>query len=146
MKIVFEKLRKRFVSKNGIVDAVKNVDLEVGDGEFFILLGPSGCGKSTLLNLAAGLEKPTDGRILFGKKVMAAPGKRIFVPPGERNVAMVFQNYALYPHMKVFENIAFPLRVAKMDEGGIEKAVRKTAGMLGIEELLDRKPDRKSVV
>ncbi len=144
MKIVFEHLQKRFVSKRGEVDAVKNVDLEVRDGEFFILLGPSGCGKSTLLNLAAGLEKPTEGRILFGDDVIAAPGEDIFVPPRERNVAMVFQNYALYPHMKVFDNIAFPLRIAKMDEEEIEESVRSTAGMLGIEPLLDRKPGELS--
>ncbi len=144
MKLIFENLRKHFEGKEGGVDAIKNIDLEVEDGEFFILLGPSGCGKSTLLNLVAGLEKPTSGRILFGDEEMAAPEKRLFVPPRDRNVAMVFQNYALYPHMKVFDNIAFPLKVAKMASDEIEESVRNTATMLGIEDLLDRKPGELS--
>jgi len=144
MKIILENLRKHFAGKDGGVDAIKNIDLEVEDGEFFILLGPSGCGKSTLLNLVAGLEKPTGGRIRFGDETVAAPKEGIFVPPRDRNVAMVFQNYALYPHMKVFDNIAFPLRVAKMDRDKIEESVRNTAAMLGIENLLDRKPGELS--
>ncbi len=144
MKIKFENLGKHFNGKGGRVHALKNIELEVKDGEFFILLGPSGCGKSTLLNLAAGLEKATEGRILFDDEVVADPKKKIFVPPRQRNVAMVFQNYALYPHMKVFENIAFPLRVAKMEKEKINEAVNNTAALLGIEDLLDRKPGELS--
>ncbi len=144
MKIILENLRKHFEGAHGGVDAVKNLNLTVEDGEFFIFLGPSGCGKSTLLNLVAGLEKPTHGRILFGDETVAAPKERIFVPPRDRNVAMVFQNYALYPHMKVFDNIAFPLRVAKIDRDQIEESVRRTAAMLGIENLLNRKPGELS--
>jgi multiple sugar transport system ATP-binding protein len=140
MKIRFEKLGKRFKGKSGGIDALKRLDLEVNDGEFFILLGPSGCGKSTLLNLAAGLEKPTMGRIVFNDQVVADPEKKIFVPPRDRNVAMVFQNYALYPHMKVFDNIAFPLRVAKMAKREIDAAVNRTAALLKIADLLERKP------
>jgi multiple sugar transport system ATP-binding protein len=123
---------------------VHDVSLEIEDGEFFILLGPSGCGKSTILNLVAGLEKPTGGAILFDGEPVAAPDKRVFVPTKERDVAMVFQSYALYPHMRVFDNIAFPLKIAKEDRKTIEEAVHKTAGMLGIEELLDRKPGELS--
>ena len=144
MKIILENLRKQYQGGHGGVDAVKKINLTVEDGEFFILLGPSGCGKSTLLNLVAGLEKPTEGRILFDDKTVAAPEDGVFVPPRDRNVAMVFQNYALYPHMKVFDNIAFPLRVAKMDRDRIEESVRNTAAMLGIETLLNRKPGELS--
>jgi multiple sugar transport system ATP-binding protein len=140
MKIRFENLGKRFKGRGGGIEALKRLDLAVNDGEFFILLGPSGCGKSTLLNLAAGLEKPTMGRILFDDQVVADPEKSIFVPPRQRNVAMVFQNYALYPHMTVFDNIAFPLRVARMDKPEIEAAVTRTAALLKIEELMQRKP------
>lgn len=138
MKITFKNLQKTFLTLRGKVEALKSIDLEIAQGEFFILLGPSGCGKSTTLNLTAGLERPTAGEIRFGNKIVASPDKRIFVPPKERNVAMVFQSYALYPHLSVYENIAFPLRVAKQREIG--ESVGKTAHMLGIKDLLHRKP------
>jgi multiple sugar transport system ATP-binding protein len=96
------------MTMRGAVDAVREVSLEIKDGEFFAILGPSGCGKSTLLNLAAGLERPTVGEIRFDDRVVASPERRIFLPPRNRNVAMVFQSYALYPHLNVFDNIAFP--------------------------------------
>jgi multiple sugar transport system ATP-binding protein len=138
MNITFRNLQKTFFTLRGKVEALKSIDLEIGQGEFFILLGPSGCGKSTTLNLTAGLERPTAGEICFADKIVSSPEKKIFVSPKERNVAMVFQSYALYPHLNVFENIAFPLRVAKGKE--IAGPVRKTAQMLDIESLLDRKP------
>ena len=138
MKVTFRNLEKTFFTLRGKVEALKGIDLEIGHGEFFILLGPSGCGKSTTLNLTAGLERPTAGEIRFADKIVSSPEKNIFVSPKERNVAMVFQSYALYPHLSVFENIAFPLRVAKQREIG--EPVRKTAHMLDIENLLDRKP------
>ncbi len=144
MKLTLRNLTKRFHRVRGGVQAVHDVSLEVDDGEFFVLLGPSGCGKSTILNLVAGLEKPTSGEILFDGKTVAAPGRRLFIPTKERDVAMVFQSYALYPHMRVFDNIAFPLKIAKEDKKTIEEAVHKTAAMLGIEELLDRKPGELS--
>jgi multiple sugar transport system ATP-binding protein len=144
MKLTLRHLCKRFSTLRGPVEAVRDVSLEVGEGEFFVLLGPSGCGKSTLLNLVAGLEKPTAGEIHFNGNLVAAPHKRIFHPPRQRNVAMVFQSYALYPHLKVFDNIAFPLRVVGEKPTAIHKAVEAAAGMLDIENLLERKPGELS--
>lgn len=140
MRLTLRNLSKRFITMRGPVDAVRNVSLDIKDGEFFVLLGPSGCGKSTLLNLVAGLEKPTAGEICFDEQIVAAPDKGVFSPPRKRNVAMVFQSYALYPHLNVFENIAFPLRVAKEKDADIKVAVTEAAGMLGIGKLLERKP------
>jgi multiple sugar transport system ATP-binding protein len=114
--------------------AVAGLNLEVADGEFLTILGPSGCGKSTTLNLIAGLEHPTSGHIFFdGEEVTARS-------PRERNVAVVFQSYALYPHLSVFDNIAFPLRLARVNRGEIAERVYKSARLLGIEELLKKKP------
>ncbi|MEW6041580.1 MAG: ABC transporter ATP-binding protein, partial [Elusimicrobiota bacterium] len=128
MKIKLENVQKKFFSlKRGEVPVLHDISLEISDGEFFVLLGPSGCGKSTLLNMIAGLEKPTSGTILFGKDIVASPSRKTFVPPKTRNVAMVFQSYALYPHLTVFENIAFPLRIAKEREDFINTAVHKSA-------------------
>ena len=133
-------LTKKFSSLRGINTAVENINLEVKDREFFVLLGPSGCGKSTLLNLIAGLEKPTYGEILFNDRIVASHDKKIFLTPRERNVAMVFQNYALYPHLNVYENIAFPLRIQKTKESRIKKSVDDVAGILEISDLLNAKP------
>lgn len=140
MTLAIDHLSKRFTTLRGPVDAVRDVSLEVHPGEFFVLLGPSGCGKSTLLNLVAGLEKPTDGEIRFEDQTVAAPRKGVFQPPRQRNVAMVFQSYALYPHLKVYDNIAFPLRVVRTGKSDIDRAVKSIAGMLDIEDLMDRKP------
>jgi multiple sugar transport system ATP-binding protein len=128
------------LTMRGAVDAVRDISLEVEDSEFFAILGPSGCGKSTLLNLAAGLERPTAGEICFDDRVVASSESRIFLPPRDRNVAMVFQSYALYPHLNVYDNIAFPLRIAREKDTQIKKAVKRAAEMLGIENLLERKP------
>jgi multiple sugar transport system ATP-binding protein len=138
MNVTFRNLEKTFYTLRGKVEALKGIDLEIGKGEFFILLGPSGCGKSTTLNLTAGLERPTAGEIRFAENIVSSPDKKIFISPRERNVAMVFQSYALYPHLNVFENIAFPLKVAK--ERAIGEPVERMAKMLSIENLLDRKP------
>ncbi len=144
MRLELKELSKKFKSMRGEVEAVKNISLTVEDREFFVLLGPSGCGKSTLLNLVAGLEKPTTGEIKFGSKTMADVDKNIFKSPRERNVAMVFQNYALYPHLKVYDNIAFPLKIEKKDKSEIDNAVRKAADILNITALLDDKPSELS--
>jgi multiple sugar transport system ATP-binding protein len=144
MRLIFDRVGRRYLSLRGPVHALQEVSFEVGDGELFVILGPSGCGKSTLLHLAAGLEKPTAGEIRFGDRVAAAPARRIFLSPRERNVAMVLQSYALYPHLKAGDNIAFPLRIAGVPGPEIRTRVQATARRLGIEELLDRKPSELS--
>ncbi|MEJ2282406.1 MAG: ABC transporter ATP-binding protein, partial [Desulfobacterales bacterium] len=140
MELTLHHISKGFNSLRGKVTAVHDVSLDIRDGEFFVLLGPSGCGKSTLLNLVAGLERPSAGEIRFAGETVAAAQKHVFLPPRKRNVAMVFQSYALYPHLKVFDNIAFPLRVTKDRRQDIQNAVKITARMLDIENLLERKP------
>ncbi len=122
----------------GQVHAVRGVDLEIADGEFAVLVGPSGCGKSTLLRCIAGLEDIDQGRIDIGGETVNG------VRPRDRNIAMVFQNYALYPYLDVFENIAFGLRARKMPKAEIEGRVRDAARMLGIELLLERLPRQLS--
>jgi len=124
---------------DGVV-AVKDMTLEVKDGEFMILLGPSGCGKTTTLRMIAGLEEPTRGQIYIGDHPVADPEKGIFVPPKDRDIAMVFQSYALYPHMTVYDNIAFPLKLRKIPKNEIDQRVKEVAELLGLTELLKRKP------
>jgi multiple sugar transport system ATP-binding protein len=140
MKIRLKNCSKQFITSRGPVDAVKEVSLEIKPGEFFILLGPSGCGKSTILNLTAGLEKLSGGEILLGDRIVDSPAKGLFESPRQRNVAMVFQSYALYPHRTVFKNISFPLEIAKEKKEIIGRAVEEVSRMLGIEGLLTRKP------
>ncbi len=123
---------------------VENLDLEIKDGEFFILLGPSGCGKSTTLLCLAGLLKPDSGEIWLGDRMVTSVERNVYVPPQKRGVAMVFQDYALYPHMTVFNNIAFPLQVGGKSKLEVETRVRATAEPLGISHLLDRKPRQLS--
>ena len=118
--------------------AVDGITLNVGDGEFVVLLGPSGCGKTTTLRCIAGLETPDEGEIYIDDRVVND------LPPKDRDVAMVFQNYALYPHMKVYDNLAFPLKMRKYPKREIDKKVREVAKLLNIEELLDRKPRQLS--
>jgi multiple sugar transport system ATP-binding protein len=117
---------------------VRGIDLEVASGEFTVLVGPSGCGKSTLLRTIAGLETPDGGTIEIGGRVVN------YVRPRDRDIAMVFQNYALYPYMNVFENIAFGLRARRTPQAEIESRVRRAADMLGITPLLDRLPRQLS--
>ena len=118
--------------------AVDGVDLEIKEGEFLVLLGPSGCGKTTLLRMIAGLEKQTSGNIVIGGKVVDD------LPPRLRKIAMVFQSYALYPHLSVEKNIAFPLKAQGAESATISGAVQKAAAMFGIERLLHRKPRQLS--
>ncbi len=125
----------------GDFTAVREMNLHVKDGEFMILLGPSGCGKTTTLRMIAGLEEPTKGQIYIGgDRLVADPEEGIFVPPKDRDIAMVFQSYALYPHMTVYDNIAFPLKLRKVPKDEIDRRVREVAEMLGLTELLNRKP------
>jgi multiple sugar transport system ATP-binding protein len=118
--------------------AVKAIDLDIPDKEFVVLVGPSGCGKSTTLRMIAGLEEITDGEVLIGGEVVND------VPPKDRDIAMVFQNYALYPHMTVYQNLSFGLRLKKFPKDEIQRRVAHAAQILGIGELLERKPKQLS--
>ena len=132
--VTFEHATKTYRSRKGDVAAVDDLNLAVADREFMVLLGPSGCGKTTALRLVAGLEELTAGAIRIGARVVNN------VAPKDRDVAMVFQNYALYPHMSVYKNLAFGLRMRKVPRSQIRQTVQETAILLGIEHLLDRKP------
>jgi multiple sugar transport system ATP-binding protein len=118
--------------------AVRGIDLEIADEEFLVLVGPSGCGKTTTLRMIAGLEDISDGEIRIGDVVVND------VPPKDRNIAMVFQNYALYPHMSVYENMSFGLKLKRVDKGEIDRRVQEAARILDIVPLLDRKPKQLS--
>ncbi len=122
----------------GSTHVIRGVDVEIADGEFCVLVGPSGCGKSTLLRMIAGLEEITEGEIAIGGKVVNR------VPPKERDIAMVFQNYALYPHMTVRDNMSFALMLARLSKSEIEARVAKAAGILGLSTFLDRFPRQLS--
>ena len=130
-EIKFESVGKVYP---GGTRAIHEVDLEIADGEFVVLVGPSGCGKSTLLRMLAGLEEITEGTVKIGDRVVND------VPPKDRDIAMVFQNYALYPHMTVFDNMAFGLKLRKMDKAEIQRRVDEAARVLEITDFLDRKP------
>ena len=130
----YDHVYKRF----GDVVAVNNLDIAIEDKEFLVLVGPSGCGKTTALRLLAGLEEITEGRIMIGNQVVND------VAPKDRDIAMVFQSYALYPHMSVFDNMAFGLKLRKVPKDEIKRRVQEAAEVLGIEQLLDRKPRQLS--
>ena len=140
--VEIKNLTKKY--EGGKTVAAENMTLRIEDGEFFVLLGPSGCGKTTTLRSIAGLLKPDEGVIKIGEKVVLDSKNNKMVSPGDRNIAMVFQQYAIYPHMTVRDNIGFPLTVRKTDKKEKEEKVRKVARMLGIEELLNRKPGQLS--
>ena len=142
--ITVQSLSKRFETDQGGVQALKELDFEVEEGQFFTLLGPSGCGKSTTLRCVAGLERPDTGDIYIGDQLMCSVNKRVFVPPHQRNIGMVFQSYALYPHMSVFDNMAFGLSLRKTPKTEIARRVNEAAHILGIEALLKRKPGQLS--
>jgi len=122
----------------GSTHVIRGVDVDIADGEFCVLVGPSGCGKSTLLRMIAGLEEISEGEIAIGGRVVNR------VPPKQRDIAMVFQNYALYPHMTVRDNMSFALMLAKQSKGEIETRVKKAADILGLSGLLDRYPRQLS--
>ena len=130
VSVTLENLTKKF----GDVIAVNDLNLKIKDQEFLVLLGPSGCGKTTTLRLICGLEVPTEGHIYLGDKDVT------FMHPKDRKMSMVFQSYALYPHMTAYDNIAFPLKIKKSNSEDIRRRVRRVAELLGIEHLLDRKP------
>ncbi len=134
-KIVLDRVSKVFGSD---VIAVNNVSLDIGDGEFMVLVGPSGCGKSTILRILAGLEEVTAGEVFIGDTQVTD------LPPKERDVAMVFQNYALYPHMTVEQNLGFGLRLRKMPKDELKRRVQDVANILGLDPLMQRKPGELS--
>jgi len=133
-QVVLKDLNKKFDE----VHAVKDVNLHIRDKEFMVLVGPSGCGKSTTLRMVAGLEEITSGEIHIGDRLVND------LPPKDRDIAMVFQNYALYPHMTVYDNMAFGLKMRKFPKPEIETRVKEAATLLGIQELLKRKPRQLS--
>ncbi len=133
--VAFESVTK--VYKDGTV-AVDDLDLYIQDGSFFVFLGPSGCGKTTILRMVAGLEGTTEGRILIGGDDVTDH------PPPRRDVAMVFQNYALYPHLDVFENIAFGVKMRRLPKPEVEERVRRAAAVLGLEDVLKKRPQSLS--
>ena len=128
----------KVVKKFDQTEAVRGIDLDIADQEFVVLVGPSGCGKSTLLRMLAGLENITSGEIRIGERVVNR------VPPKARDIAMVFQNYALYPHMTVFENMSFGLRLRRFPKAQIRERVERAARILDITELLGRRPRQLS--
>lgn len=133
-RVFYENVTKRFDS----VVAVKNVTLEVKDREFLVLVGPSGCGKTTVLRMAAGLEEVSEGKIYIGDRMVNA------IAPKDRNIAMIFQSYALYPHMNVYDNMAFGLKLRKVPKKEIDNRVNEAAVILGLEKLLYRLPKQLS--
>ncbi|MGC9397558.1 MAG: ABC transporter ATP-binding protein [Anaerolineae bacterium] len=132
--VTYKNVTKRF----GDVVAVKDLNIEIEDKEFLVFVGPSGCGKSTSLRMLAGLEEITEGEIYIGDRLVND------VPPKDRDIAMVFQSYALYPHMSVYDNMAFGLKLRKIPKTEIDRRVKEAAQILGIEQLLDRKPKQLS--
>src|SRR5207302_6016659 len=133
-QVVIRNLNKKFDG----VHAVNDVNLEIRDKEFLVLVGPSGCGKTTTLRMVAGLESITSGEVLIGETVVNE------LPPMDRDIAMVFQNYALYPHMSVYDNMAFGLKMRKVERAKIRKRVQDAADILGIRDYLARKPRQLS--
>jgi multiple sugar transport system ATP-binding protein len=132
--VTYDNVYKRF----GETTAVNNMNIEIADKEFLVLVGPSGCGKTTALRLLAGLEDITEGKILIGERVVND------VAPKDRDIAMVFQSYALYPHLSVYDNMAFGLKLRKLSKDEIKRRVNEAADILGIHDLLDRKPRQLS--
>ncbi|MBX9838139.1 ABC transporter ATP-binding protein [Silvanigrella sp.] len=133
-KVVLKNLKKSYQNHH----ILHNINLEINDGEFIVVLGPSGCGKSTMLRMVAGLETVTEGEILIGEQNVCN------LEPKDRKIAMVFQNYALYPHMTVYKNIAYGLKLHKVPKSEIEKKVNIAADMLQLKDLLNRKPNQLS--
>lgn len=122
------------VKRYGVQQVVHGISLDIQDGEFVVLVGPSGCGKSTTLRMIAGLEDISEGNVLIGGRIVND------LPPRDRNISMVFQNYALYPHMTVQENLGFSLKIAKLPQAEVDTKVNRAAKILGLDELMDRRP------
>lgn len=141
-QVTVKNVRKSY--GNTGTNAVENLDLTIPSGEFLCLLGPSGCGKTTTLRMIAGLENLTEGEIHIGEKLVDSVAEGAFVPPEKRGIGLVFQNYALWPHMTVEENIAFGLKLQGMEKAEREKNINSVMGRLGIERYRDRYPAEMS--
>ena len=136
--IQFEQVGKTYGKAPKDLNVIESLSADIQDGEFVVIVGPSGCGKSTLLRMVAGLEEITQGQIRIGGKVVND------LEPSQRDIAMVFQNYALYPHMSVYDNMAYGLKIAGLDKNAIRERVQKVAQWLELSHLLDRKPRQLS--
>ena len=136
--IQFRQVRKTYGRGSKAVDVIHGIDAEIADGEFIVMVGPSGCGKSTLLRMVAGLEEISEGQIVIGERVVNQ------LEPAQRDIAMVFQNYALYPHMTVRENMAYGLKIQRLPKAEIEQRVQRAAAILELDALLDRTPRQLS--
>src|SRR3954471_15416398 len=134
--VTFDKAQRWYPGADS--PAVPGIDLEIADGEFMVLVGPSGCGKSTTLRMLAGLEDVNEGHIFIGDRDVT------HIPPKDRDIAMVFQNYALYPHLSVADNMGFALKIAKVPKDEIARRVQEVAKILDLEEFLERKPKAMS--
>ncbi len=139
-----ENLKKSFKTKEGGVEALAGINFEVKQGSFFTLLGPSGCGKTTTLRCVAGLERPDEGEIYIGDRKVFSSKEGIFVPGNKRDIGMVFQSYAIWPHMTVFKNVAYPLKARYRPREEIQAKVQKALKLVGLEELGDRLAPRLS--
>lgn len=123
---------------------LRDISFKINDGEFVSFLGPSGCGKTTSLRMVAGLERNSSGEILIGNELISSPEKNVFLPTRERKLGMVFQSYAIWPHMNIFENVAFPLRMMKVSESEIRAKVEEVLGLVELGGLSDRMPNTLS--
>lgn len=138
--VTFKKVGKSF----GPVEVIRDFNLEIHDGEFVAFLGPSGCGKTTCLRMVAGLEKNSVGQVFIDGQVVSDPASGFFMAPEKRHVGMVFQSYAVWPHMNVFENVAYPLRVQKGDKSEVDRRVKKVLDMVELKGLDERRPNQLS--
>lgn len=142
--IELQDVKKSFSTQEGRSAAVQGISLDVPDGSFFVLLGPSGCGKTTTMRLLAGLERPDAGRIVMGGEVVAAPKEHVHVPTNKRNIGMVFQSYAIWPHMSVAQNVGYPLKVKRVPRARVATMVEEVLGVVGLEGLGSRSATRLS--
>ena len=126
------------------VKVIKNISIDIKDGEFMSFLGPSGCGKTTMLRMLAGFEMPTQGDIYIGDNLVSSVENNIFIPPEKRNISMVFQNYAVWPHMNVYDNVAYPLKIQKYNKKAIRKNVQKALHLVQMSDLEKRYPNQLS--
>lgn len=142
--VLFENVSKTYQLQKNSSSVIENLNFKIKDGEFLSLLGPSGCGKTTTLRIIAGLETINSGKLFFDSKLVACPENQTFIPPEKRNVGMVFQSYAVWPHMNVFDNIAYPLKIKKVTKEEIKKKVEQMLFVVELDGLEKRMPNELS--